>query len=145
MTDGTEYLQMNAMRARYLRDKVMTATPAQRVVMLHDRLVLDLTLAKAESDVVEAGRHIGHAAQIVAELYGSLDVSAGGPAENLASIYTFLLGELMGARTSHEADRLDVVESIVATLREAWATVAASVVPPNEATGSSLAASAWVG
>ena len=89
---------MDEARARYLRDRVLTATPAQRVVMLYDRLGLDLTQAVATEDAIAAGAHIGHASQVVAELLGSLDVTAGGPADNLAAIYGYLLRELTAIR-----------------------------------------------
>lgn len=116
---------MDEFRARYLRDRVMTASPAQRVVMLYDRLSVDLQLARAGADDPAAlSGHVSHAVKIVAELYGSLDVSAGGPAENLASIYTFLLNELMGVQRSGEAGALAAVERIVGDLRQAWAAAA---------------------
>jgi flagellar protein FliS len=90
-------------RARYLRDRVMTATPAQRVVMLYDRLGLDLTRAGEEPDEIAAGKHVSHAMEIVAELRASLDITAGGPADNLAAIYAFLLRELVAVRTGQLA------------------------------------------
>ena len=79
-------MAIDEIRARYLRDKVLTASPAQRVVMLYDRLGLDLTLAQAgiADDPFAAGAHLSHAMQIVAELQSSLDVNAGGPAVNLS-------------------------------------------------------------
>jgi flagellar protein FliS len=115
---------VDEIRARYLRDRVMTASPAQRIVMLYDRLGLDLRLAAATEDSAPQGEHISHAVKIVAELYGSLDVSQGGPAENLASIYTFLLKELMEARSSRTGERLAACEQIVTELRTAWFTAA---------------------
>lgn len=114
---------MDEVRARYLRDRVMTASPAQRVVMLYDRLALDLRMARAESSDSDTD-HVGHALSVVAELYGSLNTAAGGPADNLASIYTFLINELMSARSTGTSERLEAVETIVAQLREAWANAA---------------------
>jgi flagellar protein FliS len=133
---------MNDMRARFLRDKVLTATPAQRVVMLYDRLILDLVMAKGQDEPAAAGAYLGHASQIVAELLGSLDVSAGGPAENLASIYPYLLGELTAVRMSFDVDRLVAVETLVTQLRDAWATIASETVPA--AADRPHAAPAWV-
>ncbi len=144
-------------RTRYLRDRVLTASPAQRVVMLYDRLGLDLTLAQAAltdgsnapdavpdaaPDVVAAGAHLGHALQVVAELQASLDSSAGGPAANLASLYAFLVGEIIAIRGG-AAERLPAVAEIVGTLRDAWAQAAQSL--SSEARSVSAAAGAWVG
>jgi flagellar protein FliS len=129
-------------RARYLRDRVMTATAAQRVVMLYDRLGLDLARASEAEDSFGASQHVSHAMEVVAELRSSLDVTAGGPAENLASIYGYLLGELVGAR-GQEATKLPPLRQIVSSLRDAWAQVgeqlAAAPIAPAAAIGS------WVG
>lgn len=144
-------------RARYLRDRVLTASPAQRVVMLYDRLGLDLTLAQAAltdgsnaadavpgatRDVVAAGTHLGHAMQVVAELQSSLDTSAGGPAANLASLYAFLVGELVAIRGG-AVDKLPAVAEMVSTLRDAWAQAAQAVTA--EPSSVRAAAGAWVG
>jgi flagellar protein FliS len=114
-------------RNRFLRERVMTATPAQRVVMLFDRLAIDLHRAKDASDARSAGVDLGHATTIVAELYGSLDMAAGGPAENLGRLYGYLLSELTAIRTTGERGRLDAVLQIVTGLRDAFDTAAASL------------------
>jgi flagellar protein FliS len=141
---------MDEARARYLRDRVMTATPAQRVVMLYDRLALDLTQAAAAADPATAGQHIGHACQVVAELLGSLDLSAGGPADNLASIYGYLLKELTGVRICGSLDRLPAMGELIAPLRAAWAAVADPGATGPEPAGpvgpaTSALVGAWVG
>lgn len=132
-------------RARYLRDRVLTATPAQRVVMLYDRLRLDLTLAQAvrdDEDVFTFGTHIGHALQVVVELQTSLDASAGGPADNLASIYSYLITELIAIRGG-ALERLGAIAEIVSTLRDAWAQAAEHLAP--QAGPAPATAGAWVG
>jgi flagellar protein FliS len=131
---------VDEVRERYLRDRVMTATPAQRVVMLYDRLGVDLTLAEGAEDAIAAGTHLGHALQVVAELHSSLNVAAGGPADNLSSIYTYLLQELLAARGGDSA-RVGGARMIVAELREAWAQASEQV----SAHAVSAAAGAWVG
>ena len=50
----------------------MTATPSQRVVMLYDRLSLDLMRASEAEDVFTAGRNVSHAMEVVAELRSRL-------------------------------------------------------------------------
>jgi flagellar protein FliS len=132
---------MDEARERFLRNRVMTATPAQRIVLLYDRLGLDLTRASTAPDDYTFGSHLSHALAIVSELLGSLDVSAGGPAENLASIYGYLTTELLAARGEHDAARVETVAGIVTTLREAWAQ-AADVV---DGAPQPARAGAWVG
>jgi flagellar protein FliS len=114
-------------RIRFLRDRVMTATPAQRVVMLFDRLALDLQRAVDSDDPIVAAAQIGHASTIVAELLGSLDQGAGGPADNLAALYGFLLNELTSARSRDDRSRLLPLQQIVGGLRDAFAEAAATL------------------
>ena len=133
---------MDEARNRYLRDRVMTATPAQRVVMIYDRLLLDLDRAADAADAPAAGAHLGHAASIVAELLGSLDQSAGGPADNLAQLYGYLLGELTAIRMSDERARLGALRTIAAGLRDAFAEAAASLAGTSALASTASAASA---
>jgi flagellar secretion chaperone FliS len=113
-------------RARFLRERVLTASPAQRVVMIYDRLLLDLTRAGAATTSLEAGPHLSHAMEIVAELQASLDLTAGGPAQNLASLYGFVMQELIAARGG-ELARVSTVAEHISTLRSAWAQAAETV------------------
>ena len=76
-----------ALRSRYLAETVATASPGQLLVMLYDRLVVDLTQAE---DAMRAGdrptssARLMHAQDIVSELRGSLDVAAWDGAAGLA-------------------------------------------------------------
>jgi flagellar protein FliS len=132
---------MDDARERFLRNRVMTATPAQRIVLLYDRLGLDLTRAARTDDPQEFGAHLSHALAVVAELSGSLDPTVGGPAAGLADIYGYLTGELLAARGTHDRARLEAVAGIVSTLRSAWAQAAESLDRPAAPAG----VSAWVG
>jgi len=110
-------------RARYLADRVMTASPAQRVVMLYDRLSLDIARAKAayaEEDVITACTNTSHALRIVSELRGSLDVTMWDGAENLAGIYAFLMNDLIDAGRPAGRHKLDAIAKVVTDLREGW-------------------------
>jgi flagellar protein FliS len=138
-----------AIRARFLLDRVLTATPAQRVVMLYDRLVLDLTVAGDASDDIEAAPHLSHAMLIVAELQSSLELTAGGPAENLDRIYSYVLRELIDAR-SGKREVIPGLLRIVGSLRESWAQAVDSLSAASAAGRSPFAAvaatsaSSWV-
>ncbi|MGN6609631.1 MAG: flagellar export chaperone FliS [Jatrophihabitans sp.] len=143
-------------RAEFLRNRVLTATPAQRVVMLYDRLALDLNLARSAEDAFAKGQALSHAMEIVTELQSSLDHSVGGPAENLAQLYGFVLRQLMEARGG-ALDVLDSIEDVVRPLRAAWAEAADIVaggagLPAGQSPSGSwrplttpAASSAWVG
>ncbi|SHG26717.1 flagellar protein FliS [Jatrophihabitans endophyticus] len=131
---------MDAIRQRFLTDRVLTASPAQRVVMLYDRLALDL--ARARTDAAGADEHLDHANRIVAELLGSLDLSAGGPADNLSSLYGYMLREILQVQVSGETGRLTAIESMVWTLRDAWAAIAGGAAGTAEVAPQAAAAAA---
>jgi flagellar protein FliS len=119
-----------ALRARYLGDTVATASPQQVLVMLYDRLALDLERAEAalaQGDRAAAGEQLNHAQEIVFELHSSLrvDVWEGGP--RLASLYTWLITELVRANVKADRNRVAACRQVVEPLRDAWRQAAASL------------------
>jgi len=117
---------------RYADDSVATASPTRLLVMLYDRLLLDLNRgeqAQRTGDRGAAAATLGHAQEIVAELLSSLDQNAwdGGP--RLASVYTWLLKELSGSIVTDDADRTAACRACVGPLRDAWAEAAAHGAP----------------
>ena len=116
---------MNAsmIRNRYVGDSVGTASPSRLVTMLYDRLVRDLTTgeaALAAGDLEGANNALIHAQEIVWELAAGLDPTkwSGGPA--LASLYQFMLAELLDANVRKDAAKVAGVRSLVEPLRDAW-------------------------
>jgi flagellar protein FliS len=119
-----------ALRARYLGDKVSTASPQQLLVMLYDRLALDLERAQtalAEEDRSEANTQLQHAQEIVIELRSSLDLSAWDGAPRLAALYAWLLTELIAANVKGDSRRVTDCRRIVEPLRDAWREAAVSL------------------
>lgn len=115
-------MPVDAARARYLADAVATASPARRIVLLYDRLWLDVQRAQAAQDAGEpsARDHLQHAQQIVAELLGSLDQTAWAGAGDLASLYGYLLRELIAENGEPRPGRLALIGKIVSDLRATW-------------------------
>ena len=112
-----------AVRNRYLDDTVATASPATLLTMLYDRLVVDIVraeTAQVAGDRVAAGRHLTHAQDIVSELAATLDTDAWDGAQQLMSVYTFLLSELVSANVSGDAERTAACRELVEPLRDAW-------------------------
>jgi len=110
-------------RTRYVDDAVTTASPGRLLVMLYDRLVLDLQRAESEQrdgNRGAAGPHLIHAQEIVHELAATLDVDAWDGARRLMSVYTYLITELMGANVAGDADRTAACRELVEPLRDAW-------------------------
>ncbi|GAA2516247.1 flagellar export chaperone FliS [Pilimelia columellifera] len=122
-----------ALRERYLRDAVATASPAKLLVMLYDRLVLDLARgeqALRDGDNTEARAQLQHAQDILMELRASLDTTLwdGGP--GLAQLYSFLLTELIQANVRKEPDRVASCKTLVEPLRDAWREAATAAATP---------------
>jgi flagellar protein FliS len=121
-TFGTHQAYQRA-AGRYGSDATATASPAKLVVMLYDRLVLDLNRgrqAQLAGDRETANDQLGHAQDIIAELLSSLDVEAGEGGAGLASLYRWLLRELMAANVRMDAERTASCLAVVGPLRDAW-------------------------
>jgi flagellar protein FliS len=119
-----------SLRARYIGDSVATASPQQILVMLYDRLALDLERAQkavAAGDRSEAGEQLQHAQAIVLELLSSLQVDAweGGP--RLAALYNWLISELVQANLKLDTNRISSCRQVVEPLRDAWRQAAATL------------------
>ena len=111
------------MRNRYLQDSISTASPGKLLVMLYDRLVMDLfqgeeALRAGEREV--ANDKLNHGQEIILELRTTLDLDAWAGAPGLASLYGYLLTELIGANIARDADRVATCRAIIEPLRDAW-------------------------
>ena len=117
-----------ALRDRYLADSVSTASPGKLLVMLYDRLVMDLVQgeeAVRAGDRERSGERLTHAQEIILELRTTLDLDAWSGAPGLANLYGFLLTELIGANVGRDADRIASCRSLIEPLRDAWREAAA--------------------
>ena len=124
---------MNNPRAAYMGQMVTTANPSRLLVMLYDRLVLDVQRAvdlQNAGDFVAAGQQLMHAQEIVLELNSSLRQDVWEGAAQLASIYTWLHTELVRANVERNAkvteDCLGVITPLAAAWREAALTALAA-------------------
>lgn len=119
-----------SLRARYLNDAVTTASPARLLVMLYDKLVLDLNQAEEalrSGDRQFASGRLIHAQEIVTELVSSLDVDAWDGGKALAALYLYLNTQLVQANVTADADRVAACRAHVEPLRDAWRTAAEQV------------------
>jgi len=119
-----------AMRARYLADSINTASPAKLLVMLYDRLVLDIT--QGEEAIREGNRGVAaerlmHAQEIISELLATLDLTAWEGAENVAALYRWMLQELVQANIKQDAGKAASTRDLASELRDAWREAAMAV------------------
>jgi flagellar protein FliS len=107
--------------AAYTQSSLTTASPQKLIVLLYERLVLDLDRAEAAlREEQHAGRHLVHAQDIVMELLSSLDLTVWDGAAGLQSLYTYLHGELVRANVTRDVDRVVAVRDLILPLRDAW-------------------------
>lgn len=111
------------MRQRYITDSVQTASPAKLLMMLFDRLVLDLNRGEQalhNSDRSEANAQLLHAQDIVTELHVSLDLDAWAGAPGLAALYAFAQTELVNANVQGDVNKVKGVRELIEPLRDTW-------------------------
>ncbi|RZU50450.1 flagellar protein FliS [Krasilnikovia cinnamomea] len=112
-----------AMRERYLADSIATASPAKLLVMLYDRLVLDLTRgeqALLDGDREDARTNLLHAQDIVLELQTSLKPDVWDGAADLAAIYAFVMTELVTANVKGDPVKVRQCRELMEPLRDTW-------------------------
>lgn len=110
-------------RNAYLEASIATASPARLLVMLLDRLRLDVSRAR---EAQEAGDHqaahqqLLHAQDIVMELRVSLkpEMFDGGPA--LASLYDYLHSQLVQANVKRDASITAACQVLADQLGDTW-------------------------
>jgi flagellar protein FliS len=124
-------------RAAYVRDSITSASPAQALTMLYDRLLLDLRWAakcQGGGDWLTASGHLIHAQDIITELASTLkpELWSGGPA--LMSLYMYVLGILRNGNAWRDIEpTLEAIE-LLEPLRLAWhSSLDASVNEPGPA------------
>jgi flagellar protein FliS len=114
-------------KSAYVDNSVATASPERLLVMLCDRLVLDVQRgleAQRAGNVPESHNQLVHAQEIVTHLRSTLRVEAwdGGP--GLASVYDWLHNQLIRANVSKDPAVTEGCLSIVTNLADTWRTAA---------------------
>lgn len=110
-------------RAAYLDASIRTASPARLLVMLFDRLVLDVQRgleAQRRGDLEEMHKQLTHAQDIVTELQTSLRADQFKGGYDLAALYGFLHRQLVMANVRKDAAITDEVLTLVTDLCDTW-------------------------
>lgn len=110
-------------RNRYVDDGAGVVPQPRLLIMLYDRLVLDLEQAESAfpSNQFEAiNNKLIHAQSIILALRSALDVDAwdGGP--NLAELYLWFNDELVQANIFKDITRVTTVLRMIRELQSAW-------------------------
>jgi flagellar protein FliS len=115
-------MMMNA-RAAYMDASVATADPVRLLVMLCDRLVLDVQrglTAQQAGDRQEAHNQLVHAQAIVLELRSSLRPEAFTGGAELAALYDHLFGQLVTANVQQDREVTQHCLTLVQDVAETW-------------------------
>ena len=121
---------MNNPREAYLAASIETASPSKLLVMLCERLVLDVQRAAEalrSGEPSKAHEPLLHAQDIVLELTASLTVGAWAGAAGLASLYDYLMAELVKANIAKDLRTTEACLDIVTGLRDTWREAALSL------------------
>ena len=112
----------------YRKQSILTANPAELIVLMYDGLKKNLLLAKRhiERDNPSSAHECLMKGQaIVEELVNCLDMDV--PlSEELLPLYEFMLHNMVQANLKKDASLLPPVIEMVTELEEAWETIAAS-------------------
>lgn len=116
-------MHSNNARAVYVDNSVATASPARLLIMLLDRLVLDVERGLAEQlkqDWPAAGPHLLHGQDILLELRTSLRPEAMPGGHELAALYDYLRRRLVDANVRREVRATKECLVFARELRETW-------------------------
>ncbi len=114
---------MQRAQQRYREQAILSASPERLVVMLYDRLLLDVERGEAAltaGDFTAANEQLQHAQAIVTELASTLNVEAWEGAADLAALYAHLQTELVTANIKRDAAKAAHCKGIVSQLRDAF-------------------------
>ncbi len=114
-------------RREYLRQGVMTASPAELVAMLFSACIKNLKLAvmayEESKDIGTTHGCLIKAQKIISELLNSLDMSIE-LSKQLEQIYGFMLAELREANVHKDMSRIEPIIRMLESMRDTWQTVA---------------------
>ncbi|HET6167281.1 MAG TPA: flagellar export chaperone FliS [Marmoricola sp.] len=111
---------------------VANATAPELLVMLYDRLVLDVQRgleAQRDGDNVQTIDQLTHALTIVAELRHNVDVAAIKGGYDLAALYEFLNRRLVMASIGNDTAITDECLELVTDLCHTWRRLAETTQP----------------
>lgn len=115
------------LKEEYLRQSVMTASPAELTAALFGGCIKDLNLAEAAlqepRDLSMANECLIKAQKILSELANSLDMSYD-ISKQLMPIYLYLLQEIQNMNIKKDFSGLPAVLEILTSQRETWESVA---------------------
>ena len=116
------------MCSQYKKNELENLDPAEVVARLYQALGQCLVAARkaiVDSDVKVQGEESGRALAIITELQTGLNMEEGGEiAENLSSLYSYLVQEITRGNVGNKPELMDNAIRTVEPLTEAWVELA---------------------
>jgi flagellar secretion chaperone FliS len=110
---------------------VANADPHRLVQMLMDAAAERMTSARAcleRGEIARKAKLLHSCVTLVAELRGSLNLAEGGPlAENLSSLYAYMVRQLLLANVQNDAAKITEVLGLLNEIRGAWIAIGPEV------------------
>lgn len=110
---------------------VAAADPHGLIVMLMDGALERIRAARGcieRGDIAEKAQLLHRSVSIIAELRGSLDMSAGGQiSENLSELYDYMSRRLLVASSENLSEPLEEVSALLNEIRAAWVAIPARI------------------
>lgn len=106
----------------YSRDKVLTASPVELIIMLYDEAIKQLkiaTIAIEEKRYDKANTSLQKVGDIIDELMKSLDLNYK-IGQDLLSIYDFVCREIVRINMKKDKEAIPPIIDVLNNLREAW-------------------------
>ena len=107
----------------FVKDAILTATPAARLMMLLDRLEIDLKRAEhgfATGDIYKRHAALVHAQEIVLNLRDTLRVDIWPGAAQLKAVYSYIYGEFVKANIYEDQRTFEWASHLLMEIVEAW-------------------------
>lgn len=107
----------------YASDAVETASPQRLLVMLYDRLALDLEraeLAIKQRNPSNAHTALVHAQDIIIELRATLNLEVWPAGQQLGLVYDYVLELLVDANLRKAAEPVAACRALIAPIHDAW-------------------------
>ena len=123
---------INAYNKVNVESNVTGADPHKLISMLYEGALLSIAKAKngiKRNDIPVKSEAIFKTSRIITEgLVASLDMKAGGAlAENLASLYAYMIKRLATANMNNDVVILDEVSNLLSGLKDAWDSIRPTV------------------
>jgi len=124
MTAFSRSSNVAAYRSVATHGGVAASDPHRLILMLMDGALERIAKARGcieHGKLVEKTALLHRSIEIIEELRGSLDLSAGGQiADNLADLYDYMCRQLLKATLENRVESLTEVANLLQTLRAAW-------------------------